>query len=410
MVWMFKKVVIVTCFLALLAGLMPVMATADSNNEDLQAQITELRVKLESLEKKLEESRKAQEAKTPTVSTVLKGSKLKIDGRMFVGIFETEKDGAYPYSSTDISNAKLRFTFDPAKNITIVNRLSTSSTKSEIDYFYVDFAQAGGPSNTLRLGQRLIDVGQEGGMNNPVDNILISNSISNVNGIGTGLATLGRFKGPDSPMYEIGFVNGPKGLMVRPSSGLPFNLKLGVPLPNNLFVSGTYFDTGTLGAADSSAVSVAEITTAPTGATSWSRSLFEFDVRYGYGKSGIRLMSPTGTLPPLMLGATYGRFFDGATGVSDRNGSYWFGEAMVRLNPKLYTAIRYSVTELSGSTLAKLGKSPVAVNSYTRTSLGFGYALNDLLQLKMEYTFNETSGTTSGPSLNQWAVGAAAKF
>ena len=231
-----------------------------------------------------------------------------------------------------------------------------------------------------------------------------------MSGYATGLAALGRFRGTDSPLYEVGFVNGPKGVTTRPSTGLPINVKLGTPLPKNLFASASYFSTGALGAADRSAISVAEISDAPAGASTWSRNLWELDLRYNYGPSGIRSLIPIGTLPPVMLGATYGRFSDDATGAPGRNGAYWFAESMVRLAPKLYAAARYSVTELDGGTLAKLGKSPVAVNSYARTSIGLDYALSDLVQWKIEYTINSTSGGSPNPSLNQWATGVAAKF
>lgn len=408
---MCKKALIGLCCIALLAGLMPVVVTADSDTTDLQKQINELRRKLENLEKKLEESRNTQDANAPTVTAASKGSKVKIDGRIFVGTFASGAQGQYPNRSTDISDAKLRFTFFPAKNITIVNRLNTTGAKAvDFDYFYADFARTVGASNTLRLGQRKIDVGQETWVDNPIENMLITNSVSHVSGYGIGLATVGRFKGPDSPLYELGFVNGPKGVTVRPSTGLPINVKIGTPFAKNLFVSASYFNSGSLGGTDSSAIGVAEVSTAPTGAAKWQRSLWELDFRYNYGQSGIRSTIPTGTLPPLMLGATYGRFFDDATGAPDRNGSYWFGESLVRLNPKLYAAARYSVTDLSTGTLAKLGKSPVAVNSYKRTSIGLGYVLTELVQLKMEYTINNTSGGASDPSLNQWAAGVAAKF
>ncbi|MCX6377065.1 MAG: phosphate ABC transporter substrate-binding protein [Armatimonadetes bacterium] len=52
----------------------------------------------------------------------------------------------------------------------------------------------------------------------------------------------------------------------------------------------------------------------------------------------------------------------------------------------------------------------VPVNSYARTSIGLGYLLGELTQLKTEYTFNDASGGDSKPSLNQWALGVASKF
>ncbi|MCL5104854.1 MAG: hypothetical protein M1133_12175 [Armatimonadetes bacterium] len=396
-------------------GLAQAQIDVQAEVQQIKQQLSEmdaLKNRLADLEKRLDESKKTQETSAPTVTTALKGSKLKIDGRIFLGLFGTGKQGAFPHWSTDIPDAKLRFTFNPAKNVTVVNRLSVSNANTVgVDYFYVDYSGFPKPTNTLRLGQRKIDVGQETWVDNPVENMLVTNSVSHVSGYGVGLATLGRLgASAKAPLYEIGFVNGPKGVTTRPSAGLPVNAKIGVPLPGNLFASASYFTTGSLGANDSSAIAVAEINTAPTGATSWQRNLWELDLRYNFGPTGIRPLIPTGKLPPLMLGATYGRFNDDATGASDRNGGYWFAEGLVRLSQKFYGAARYSVTDLGGNTLAKLAKSPVAVNSYKRTSIGLNYALTDLVQWKLEYAINSTSGGPPQHGLSQWATGIAAKF
>lgn len=380
--------------------------------DTLKTRLADLEKKLGDTQKAQEDLKKTQETNTPTVSTAFKDAKAKIDGRIFVGLFGTGNQGPYPNWSTDIPDAKLRFTFFPAKNITIVNRLSTTGAKAvDFDYFYADFAKVFGKCNTLRLGQRKIDVGQETWVDNPIENMLITNSVSHVSGYGIGLATLGRFgAAANAPVYELGFVNGPKGVTTRPSTGLPVNAKIGLPLTTNMFASASYFTTGHLGPNDNSAISVAEISSAPTGATGWQRNLWELDLRYNYGPTGIRPLVPTGKLPPLMLGAAYGRFNDEATSVPNRNGSYWFAEGLLRLSPKLYAAARYSITSLGDDALAKLAKSPVAVNSYQRTSIGLGYSITDLVQWKLEYTINNTSGGASQPALNQLATGIAAKF
>ncbi|MDO8682684.1 MAG: hypothetical protein Q7N50_04300, partial [Armatimonadota bacterium] len=373
---MFRKTLIGICCLALMVGLMPAVALADSDTTVLQKQIDDLRVKLEELQKQLEESRKSQEAAAPAVTPAIKGSKIKIDGRIFAGLFESGDEGSYSNWGTDISDAKIRFTFNPAKNITVVNRFSTTGAKTDgFDYFYADFAGVLSPTNTIRLGQRKIDVGQETWVDNPIENMLITNSVSHVSGYGTGVALLGKFEDTKtSPLYEIGFVNGPKGVMVRPTNALPVNIKLGAPLPSNLFASASYFRSGGIGGSDKSGISVGEVSDYPS-ATEWNRSLWEVDLRYNYGASGIRSLVPTGDLPPVMLGATYGAFNDDAVGAADRDGQFWFVEGLFRLNKRAYAAARYSMVDLDGGVLAKLGKSPVSVNSYKRTSIGFGYAL-----------------------------------
>ena len=415
-----RRTGIAVCMLA--AALVCLQTVPALAQQDLQAQIDQIKQQLgeidalkgrvAELEKQLEYTRKAQEAAAPTVSTAFKGDKLKIDGRIFAGILKSGSEGSDARLSAEIPDAKIRFTFNPSKRITIVNRLSTSNAKNgDFDYFYLDYAGLLSPTNTLRLGQRKIDVGQETWVDNPIENMLVSNSVSHVSGYGMGAALLGKFTdSPTSPLYEVGFVDGPKGVTARPSSGLPVNVKVGAPIGGKTFASMSYFKSGQLGAADKSAIAVAELTDAPTGATSWDRTLWEADVRYNYGPNGVRPLLPTGKLPGLMVGATYGSFSDKATGVADRDGSFWFVEALHGLNPKTYAAARYSVTDLDDGVTAKLGKSPVAVNSYKRASLGIGYAITDLTQLKLEYSLNDTSGGAPDPSLNQWALGVASKF
>lgn len=414
---MFGKLLIVICCAALIAGFTPAAVRADSDSTDLKAQITEIRQKLAELEKKLDESqkaqgemKKAQEAAAPTVTAATKGSKLKIDGRIFAGVFSTGADGSSPNWSTDIKDAKLRFTFTPSDRITVVNRLSTSGAKNgDFDYFYLDYKGALNPTNIIRVGQRKVDVGQETWVDNPVENMLVSNAVSSVAGYATGIAVLGRFnETKHSPLYELGFTNGVKGVMVRPTNDIPFNVKLGVPLPSNLFASFSYFDSGTIGAADKPAISVGGLSSAPI-ATEWDRKLWELDVRYNYGETGIRPLIPTGDLPPVMLGATYGSFSDSAVG-TDRDGKYWFLEGLVRMSNRTYAAARYSVVALDDGMVAKLGGNTVDVNSYRRISIGLGYALTSLTHLKAEYSINDTSGGASDPSLNQFAVGVASKF
>jgi len=400
--------------IALLAVLVVGVPALAESQADLKAEIEcikqqlgqmdELKTRLADLEKKLEEREAAS-----SVSAAFPGEKLKIDGRVFTGIFDTGDGGGSPNWSTNISDAKLRFTFRPSSSITVVNRFSVAgATAGDLDYLYVDWAL---PNTTLRVGQRKVDFGQETWQDNSVENMLVSASISHVSGQATGIALVGKLGSTKtSPLYEVGFMNGPKGVMVRPNNSLPFNAKIGAAVADNVFASVSHFNSGDLGSGDKSAVSVGEVSDAPAGATEWKRTLWELDLRYNYGTNGIRPMIPSGNPPKIMLGATYGAFADNAVGVPDRDGQFWFVEGVYSLNDRVYAAARYSAVDLDNGILAALGKSPVAVNSYKRTSIGLGYRLTDLTHLKTEYSFNDTSGGLSQPSLNQWAVGLASKF
>ncbi len=404
---MVKRTGIILCLIAA-ALIQPCMGNAQSQR-DINSEVEQLKQRLSDLEKKLND----QHNTSSQVTTAYKNAKAKIDGRMFIGTFKTGSQGPDPNWSMDIPDAKLRFTFIPSDKITIVTRLSASGAKvGDFDYFYLDYTGIFNPTNILRLGQRKIDFGQETWVDNPVENILISNSVSHISGYGIGAAMLGRFsKDAMAPIYEIGFVNGPKGVTTRPGSGLPVNIKVGAPFTGKLFASASYFATGKLNGADKSAISVAEISDAPTGAVNWKRTIWELDLRYNYGPTGVRPIIPSGSsIPRVMAGATWGKWNDDTTGASDRDGSYWFVECLYNWNSRLYSAARYSNVGLNDDDLAKLGKSPVAVNEYNRTSVGLGYRLTDLTDIKLEYTVNNTNGADSEPSLNQWAVGIAAKF
>ena len=182
-----KNTPIAVCLLA--TALLCLGPATVQAQEDLQAQIQQIRqqlsevdalkAKLAELEMKLDEIRKAQDAASPTVTTALKGSKLKIDARIFTGLFGSGDDGSYPNWSTDVKDAKLRLTYSPSKNITVVNRFSTSSAKTgDFDYFYLDYKGALSPTSILRLGQRKPDVGQETWVDNPVENMLLTTAVS----------------------------------------------------------------------------------------------------------------------------------------------------------------------------------------------------------------------------------------
>jgi hypothetical protein len=305
----------------------------------------------------------------------------------------------------------------PSKQVVVVNRFSTSrAATSGFDYFYVDLKDWGGsvPGHTLRVGKHKIDIGQETWTDNPIENSLVSNAVSHISGYDEGI----NFRGPLTksklaPTYSIELLNGNKGV-VGANSDLAWGLKLGVPVKQQLYFSGSIFRTGDLvkkdGSLDQPDFNIAEVFDAPAGANNWNRELWEVDVRYGYGKEGIK--SCVGSTPDQrwQLAAALGRFQDDASGAADRNGDYWFVEGLYNLTARAYIAGRYSAISLDNGVLAKLGGSPVAVNEYRRFSIGMGWRLGLLTHLKAEYTRNNTSGGTSDPKLNQFALGLATKF
>lgn len=397
-------------------------APAAAAQPDLQQQIDELKQRLgdyDQLKKRLDELEKKAQAseKNPqqVVEAANKDTKIKIDGRFFAGAFKTSDQGSFPNRSLDIPDAKLRFTFSPSKDVTIVNRFSNNRAGSNgFDYFYLDLNNWGGfaPGHVLRIGKFKIDVGQETWTDNPVESILITNSVSHISGYDEGI----NFRGPvgrGAATYSVALMNGNKGV-VASDSGLAWSAKVGALVNRQLYLSGSYFRSGDLVKSDNTLdqpdFDIAEVFDAPPGATAWNRSLWEADARYGYGKEGIKSVVGAPADVPWQAGATYGQFTDEAAGAPDWKGKYWLAEALYNLNPKTYLATRYGDTSLDGGALAKLGGISVAVNDYHRLSLGAGYRITPMTHLKLELTRNTTSGGASKPNLDQIAVGLATKF
>jgi len=393
---------------------------ASSDQPTIQQQIDELKARLADYGElkarlaELERAAAATRTANQPVQPANPNTKVKVDGRVFAGAFRTGAQGSFPNTSLDIPDAKLRFTFTPSRDITIVNRFSNNRAGTNgFDYFYVDLSNYLGrfPGHTLRVGKFKIDVGQETWMDNPVENTLITNSVSHISGYDEGL----NLRGPlgSRAIYSVGVMNGSKG--VSPAdSGPAWSAKVGGALNTQTFVSASYLRTGSLvkpgGGVDQPDFNIGEVFDAPSGATDWRRSLWEVDARYGYGREGTASTVGAPRATRWQGGATYGQFADDATDAADRNGKYWFVEGLYNITPKTYVASRFSTISLDEGVTAKLGGSPVAVNSYDRLSLGLGYRLTDMTHLKLEYTHNTTSGGASRPDLNQFAVGVATKF
>jgi hypothetical protein len=391
---------------------------------------------------------------TISTETATKGSTLKFDGRLFGGYFASQSDGPYANRSFDIPDGKLRFTFTLSDKIVLVNRFSTSrATVTNLDYLYADIKDWYGllPNHTVRFGRIKMDFGEEIWTDNPVENILITNASGVVNGYDEGINFRGKFGKEKKPTitYSIEALNGTKDF-VNSSSGLAVTGKLGfAPIPA-LYLSGSFYSTGdldtrsakevktTLVRSDSMRIigsdtlyvpyyfhrsdstfslpatdlKIGELQDAPKGATRWKRTVWEIDVRWNYGATGIKPQITSDPATRFQLAATVGQFTDDATGADDRKGTFWSVEGLSNVTAKWFVAARLSDIKLDNDRKEKLAKSPVAVNEYQRLSLGLGYRLTSSAQIKAEGTQNSTDGKdiAKKPKLDQIAVGLAVKF
>lgn len=381
------------------------------------AELESLKAQLDRLEQQLQQLQKAQKTQPHPVTPAHRETQIALDGRFFVGVFGTQPDGSFPRRTLDIADSKLRFTFQPSPQVMLVNRLSASrSGAANMDYLYIDLIDWGGfwRGHTLRIGKHKLDIGQETWTDNPIENVLLTNAVSHISGLDEGLNLRGPLSTGSRPWtYSIELVNGSQGFAPA-SSQWAWGVKVGGLISDKVHLSASYMRTGNLvqrdGTLDKPDLNIAEVFEPPAGATGWRRSFWEIDLRYGYGKEGVKPVAGSEADEPWQLALAYGRFRDDAEGAPDRKGSFGYVESLCNLTPRVYLALRFSQIALEDGATAKLGGSPVEVNEYRRYSFGLGYRLSRLTHFKTEYTLNETRGGTTRPDLNQFAVGIGTRF
>jgi len=383
--------------------------SADERDEEIKAlkqQVQELMKRIEKLEADQQEAKKSLDeqkkdvAKNVDLANVT--SKLKMKGRWAAGYYSSEQDGSYPNGSFQMPEAKLQFAFEPDKFNTIVMRLNlNNATFNNVDYLYIDskdflaFLKDTPFTLNSRLGRFKMDIGEETFSNNPIEGLLASNSAANVSGNDEGLQLSGKI-GKKNPLnWSAGVFNGNSTTGADNTEAKAATTKLSWTPIKPLYVSASYATTNRLKTADSE-ISIAGLTSRPSGATNWDRALWELDARYDFKKGKNKLDPPAFTDSKAYIKLAYGEFKDNTSNVEDRKGDYGFIEGAYNFTPKLYGALRYSMIDLDDSTTASLNS--VTANEYKRYSFGGGYRFSENTIFKVSYDLNEEKGmpATSG--------------
>lgn len=336
---------------------------------------------------------------------------VKVDGRILFGAFISEVDGAYPRRTLDIPDGKLRFTFNVGPHIVLVNRFSTNRAAStSLDYFYADIKNWYGllPDHTIRIGKMKYDFGVEIWTDNPVETILINNSVGIAQGYDEGIHFMGPILPPKVLTYSLALFNGSSGV----SNSAPHLSVVGKVATNPiepLYLSLSLYNNGNLGPG-SSDLRIGGLSDTPVAGQSWSRTAWQVDARWNYGPDGI--WSAVGKIPevPFMAALSYGAFTDEPDSGKTRKGTALMVEGVFNIIQELYIAGRFSDIKLD-EVKARLAGSPVDVSEYQRISAGLGFRLHKLAVLKLEATSNSVKDYLADkPKLNQIALGLAMKF
>ncbi|MBI3017617.1 MAG: hypothetical protein HYY62_06465, partial [Deltaproteobacteria bacterium] len=206
-------------------------------------------------------------------------TKLKLKGRAAVGYFNSEKEGSYRSGSFEVPDVKLQLNFVPDEKNTLTTRFNLSNLAANtplVDYLFFE-AKNFIPSleNYLslngRLGRFKLGTGEETWANNPIESVLPSNSAANIDGSDEGLELSGKF-------WAASISNGQRGVNAETGQAKAWMGKLFYSPWNPLYMSATYYDSGSLKASQSE-LSVAGLVAPPTGARNWKRHVWEGDLR-----------------------------------------------------------------------------------------------------------------------------------
>lgn len=344
----------------------------------------------------------AQDEFKPTVD--FKGS------RIAIGYLDSEENGSYKDGSFQAPDCKLRFNWTMQENMVIVTRLSLSNIAvGAPDYFYIQYKNlfsefapslkdsAFNPA--IKIGRVKVDIGEETFSDNPVESVVINNSAGLVAGYDEGLELSQSLHKENLGVpikWSLSFFNGNTGSGADDQQGKALCFKLGAnPIPE-LYVSGSYYDSGEITAVDAE-VKYAGLGSRPTNATHWSRTITEIDLRYDFQPGKENRLSPGAPAfsdSKAHVRVAYGQFEDDGSDkaapivqITDREGTYYFVDGLYNATAKVYVAARYSMIAFDKDTIfASL--NGVNATEYKRISAGVGYRLSGNTHLKAEFTTN----------------------
>jgi hypothetical protein len=403
-----------------------------------EAEIARLKQAIFELQKRLDDLEKQSKAQSAAVVEAKNKDKIKIDGRVFVSVVDAEAAGTNAgRRAYQIPDGKLRFTYAPSDNLEITTRLRMGQdgmlgtqtvtvpavpavpaaaatvpvNVQLIDYFYADFKQVFRNSDaTLRVGRLKADIGEETFTDNPVEAILINNSVPIVAGYDEGIQLFGTTKGRSPVRYSVGMLNDSAGTGASLGSpGANFKLSGNADAAKRVYLSGSYYRTDDMPAANTTEVRVGGLGGAPAGAVQWRRNLREVDATLNY-QGGNPPYGGYGRKGAFGGRLSYGQVSDSALGGGvDRDGDYWHVEGLVNLSPAAYLAARYSELSLDRGATATIAGVPAA-NGVSRLQIGLGYRLSPLAVAKLEYMLNDEKRAAGELNNDALTLGVSAKF
>jgi hypothetical protein len=406
---------------AALAATEPSLGEVVAQNRLLQEQIARQQRQIDQLASRLTDLQTAagNPAETAkTAATTDSGRQLRISGEAGLAFFSTRPEGQFPNSEFRIDDAKLFFETPLVQDIYFVAGLDLfirENNKNFVQFgeLYIDFENISGllsgPDRLVnfRAGRLQIPFGEEYLLRSPLDNPLISHSLSDFWGIDPGVEIYGSGVGLN---YVLAVQNGGVDFTRDYDSDKAITLRIGGAPLSWLRLSASAMRTGDLAVATKKDIAGGTTRRDQLSAVWFGNGYFRslggaatttsFHAEAVQGDATARWRSGHVSAA---LGAV--RFDDNDTAADNsRDLAYGYVEVVQNLTPDLYAATRYSRIDAPGGyPLVGWGDYKNYFNTPSnlteqleRLGLGLGWRIGPPLVLKFEYTFEwgrQTDGT-----------------
>lgn len=405
----------------------PTLADLIAQNRLLQEQLARQQRQLDALTSRLADLQASSdghhaEDRPPADPLPASGPdrQLRISGEAGLAFFSTGSAGQFPNAEFRVDDAKLFLETPLLRDVYFFAGLDlfvreNNNTSVQFGELYVDFENVsgllGGPDRlvNIRAGRLQIPFGEEYLVRGPLDNPLISHSLSDVWGLDQGVELYGSGAGLD---YVLAVQNGGVDFTRDHDGDKAVTVRVGgSPLPW-LRLSASAMRTGDLAAGSDSApgdqLSAVWFGNGFFRALGPAATTSSFHAELWQGDATARWRG--GHIAAALGGV---RFDDNDTAADNaRDLAYGYVETVQDLTATLYAAARYSRIDAPGGyplvgwgDFGRYFFSPTLAEELDRLGLGLGWRIGPPLVLKFEYTFEWGRQTDGGSRDREIFVG-----
>lgn len=382
----------------------------------LQAQVREIRQATERQQREMQGLQAQAESGAKDSAAPVESSRdheVRIAGETGLAYFSSGAQGQFPNGEFRVDDTIVTLEAPVVPDVYFFGELKlltreANATGVQFGELYADFERLGGPlfgrpeALNLRVGSLNIPFGEEYLVRGPVDNPLVSHSLSDLWGQDEGVELYGS---AGAWQYIVAVQNGGISQLRDYHSAKSFAARLGWDPLGWLHLSASAMRTGKLTTV-SPVTSQGDSLSAMWFANGFFRALGPASRTTNFWADLYEVDAVAKWSAGRVTAALGQVRFDDNDPLADnsRRLRYGYLEAVQSLTEKLYGAARYSAVDAPGGyPLAGLGNMgqyffrPTLTEELRRLSLGFGYRIGPPLVLKLEYAWEWGRTTTGAP-------------